>query len=175
VLIVEDVPERLLRDEEIFAALGYEPVGISRAEDAQAMCRDSPNRFDVVVVGHLAPMAAALDLAVVLHEIAPGLPNLVATASADVFGANALATAGISDVVAWPIIATEMAMALQECLRRRVSQEDRASTRYSSASCAPSKSLTDTAHYGGNAYERLHNHSVAHSVQHSLSEQHGGL
>ena len=131
VLIIEDVPERLLRDEEIFAALGYEPVGVSRAEDAQAICQASPNRFDVVVVGHLAPMAAALDLAVALHEIAPGLPILVATAAADDFSANALAAAGISDVLAWPIIATEMAIALQECLRRRVSQEEQASARHS--------------------------------------------
>jgi FixJ family two-component response regulator len=84
-----------------------------------------------VVVGHLAPMAAALDLAVALHEIAPGLPILVATASADDFCANGLAAAGISDVLTWPIIATEMATALQECLRRRVSQEEQASARHS--------------------------------------------
>ena len=118
VLVVEDDRERLLRDEEVFAALGYEPVGFTRAADAQARCRESPERFDVVVVGHLAPMAAALDLAVGLREIAPGLPILLAAASADDLGANALVAAGISDVVAWPIIATEMAGALRDCLRR---------------------------------------------------------
>jgi signal transduction histidine kinase len=117
VLVIEDDPERLLRDEEIFAALGYEPVGFTRADEARSRCQESPERFDMVVVGHLAPMAASLELAVALHEMAPALPILLATASSDDFGANALVAAGISDVVAWPITATEMAMALQDCLR----------------------------------------------------------
>jgi signal transduction histidine kinase len=119
VLVVEDDRERLLRDEEIFAALSYEPVGFTCAADAQARYRESPERFDVVVIGHLAPMAAALDLAVTLREIAQGVPILLAAASVDDLGANALVAAGISDVVAWPIIATEMAGALRDCLQRR--------------------------------------------------------
>jgi IS66 C-terminal element len=83
-----------------------------------------------MVVGHLSSAAAALDLAAELHEIAPGLPILLATASADDFGPNALVTAGISDVVAWPIIATEMAMALQNCLHRGPFQVEHGSTRH---------------------------------------------
>jgi CheY-like chemotaxis protein len=125
VLIVEGDPGRLLRDEEILAAVGYEPVGLTRAADAQTMCRESPERFDALVVGHLAPMTASLDLAAALHEISPGLPILLATASVADFGANALVVAGISDVVSWPIIATEIATALRDCLRRRGLQEDR--------------------------------------------------
>jgi signal transduction histidine kinase len=119
VLLVEDNLERLLKNEEILAALGYEPVGFTRAADALAICRESPERFDVLVVGHLAPMKAALDLTMALREISPGLPILLATASADDVGANTLVVAGISDVVPWPIVATEIAMALQDCLRRR--------------------------------------------------------
>ena len=127
-LVVEDDPERLLRDEEIVAALGYEPVGFTRAVDARALCQEAPERFDVLVVGRLAPMTAALDLAAALHKITPGLPILLATASADDFGASALMAAGISDVVPWPIITTEIATALQDCLRRRGSPEERGST-----------------------------------------------
>jgi signal transduction histidine kinase/FixJ family two-component response regulator len=129
VLVVEDDPERLLRDEEILAALGYEPVGSTRAADATAMCRESPERFDALVVGHVAPMMAELELAAALHEIAPGLPILLATASVDELGANALVVAGISDVVPWPIVATEIAAALRDCLRRKGSQEEHSSTR----------------------------------------------
>jgi signal transduction histidine kinase/FixJ family two-component response regulator len=129
VLVVEDDPERLLRDEEIVAALGYEPVGFTRAVDARAMCQETPERFDVLVVGRLAPMTAALDLAAALREIAPGLPILLATASADDFGASALMAAGISDIVPWPLITTETAATLQDCLRRRGSQEERGSAR----------------------------------------------
>jgi signal transduction histidine kinase len=129
VLVVEDDPERLLRDEEIIAALGYEPVGFTRAADAQALCRESPERFDVVIVGPLAPTTAALDLAAALHQIAPGPPILLATATADEFGANGLAVAGITDVVRWPIIAAEIAAALQDCLRSGGWQEEQSPAR----------------------------------------------
>jgi DNA-binding NtrC family response regulator len=70
-------------------------------------------------------MTASLDLAAALHEISPGLPILLATASVADFGANALVVAGISDVVSWPIVATEMATALRDCLRPRGSQDER--------------------------------------------------
>ena len=50
VLIVESERERLLRDEETLAALGYEPVGFSLPDDAVAACRAAPDRFDAVVV-----------------------------------------------------------------------------------------------------------------------------
>jgi hypothetical protein len=56
--------------------------------DAQTMCRESPERFDVLVVGHLVPMTASLDLAAALHEISPRLPILLATASIGDFGAK---------------------------------------------------------------------------------------
>ena len=52
VLIVESERERLLRDEEELAALGYEPVGFELAADALAACRSEPGRFDVILVSH---------------------------------------------------------------------------------------------------------------------------
>jgi signal transduction histidine kinase len=122
VLVVEDDPERLLRDEEIIAALGYEPVGFTCGIDALEMCDRSPERFDVLVIGHCGSATTALDLAMALHGIASRLPILLATASVAELGANALVSAGISDVIAWPITA-EVAQVLQECLRRKDNQE----------------------------------------------------
>jgi signal transduction histidine kinase len=129
VLVVEDDLERLLRDEEIIAALGYEPVGSTRAADARAMCQEAPERFDVVIIGCLFPMAASIDLAVELHEIAPGLAILLATGSTDEFDANVPVSAGILDVVAWPIAAPEIAVALQDCLRRGSVRDEGGSAR----------------------------------------------
>jgi hypothetical protein len=48
VLIVESEQERLLRDEEELAALGYEPVGFERPTDTLAACASEPGRFDVI-------------------------------------------------------------------------------------------------------------------------------
>ena len=123
VLIVEDDPERLLRDEEIIAALGYEPVGSADGTNTQMLCGTSLERFDAVVISHRGSPIAALDVARAMHESAPHLPILLATATAAELGAGPLVAAGIWDVIGWPINSTEMATALQGCLRRRDHQD----------------------------------------------------
>jgi signal transduction histidine kinase len=118
VLMLDDAGERLLADEEMLAALGYEPVGFTRAGDALAACRATPKRFDALVVGHLVSAASALDLTAELHGIVPDVPILLATASADEIVADALLAAGVSEVVHLPLISAEIASALARCLGR---------------------------------------------------------
>jgi CheY-like chemotaxis protein len=115
VLMVAGDSARLLRDEEMLAALGYEPVGFTGAEAALAACRATPARFDALVVGHLCPPASSLELATALHAAAPHLPIVLATKSTDQIGADSLVIAGIADVVHWPIVAAEIATALNHC------------------------------------------------------------
>jgi CheY-like chemotaxis protein len=112
VLVVESEPERLLRDEEMLAALGYEPVGFRHAADALAACGSAPGRFDVILVSHGPQTQDGLDLARALHEIAPRRPVLLATASATDISVDALAKAGISEVLRRPLSSTELAAAL---------------------------------------------------------------
>jgi len=116
VLVVEDAGERLLADEEMLAALGYEPVGFTRAGYALAACRAMPKRFDALVIGHLVPANSALDLAAALHESVPDVPILLAAASAEEIGADALVAAGISEVVHRPLVSAELAAALARCI-----------------------------------------------------------
>jgi signal transduction histidine kinase/CheY-like chemotaxis protein len=116
VMVVDDASERLLADEEMLAALGYEPVGFTRPEDALAACRANPKRFDALLVGRLASVRSALDLATALHEIVPDVPILLATASADQIGADPLMAAGITEVVHRPLVSDELASALARCL-----------------------------------------------------------
>ena len=116
VLVVDDTSERLLADEEVLAALGFEPVGFTVAAAALAACRASPARFDVLLVGYIVPAKSALDLAKALHEVAPHLPVVLATATADEIGADALLAAGISEVVHRPLISSEVAAAFARCL-----------------------------------------------------------
>ena len=61
-------------------------------------------------------MSGALDLAVALHEIVPKVPIVLATASADESGADALVATGISEVVHRPLISGEIAAALARSL-----------------------------------------------------------
>jgi len=75
VLVLDDGGERLLADEEVLAALGYEPVGFTRVDDALAACRAAPKRFDAAVLGHLSSVASAFDLGVALRAIVPNMAD----------------------------------------------------------------------------------------------------
>ncbi len=112
VMLVANDGERMLRDEEMLAALGYEPVGFATADAALAACRASPHRFDMAIVGHLGSPAQSLDLAAALHEEVPRLPIVLAAKAAIEIGADRLVAAGISDVVRWPIVAEDIAISL---------------------------------------------------------------
>ena len=115
VLMIAEDSARLLRDEEMLAALGYEPVGFTVADVALAACRATPERFDALVVGHQGSAMSSLELASALHAAAPHLPIVLATKSTEEIGADRLVIAGIADVVHWPIVAAEIAAALHHC------------------------------------------------------------
>jgi signal transduction histidine kinase len=117
VLIVESERDRLLRDEEKLAALGYEPVGFELAVDALAACRSESARFDIILVGHASRSQGGVELARALHEVSPLQPVLLSVASAADVSIDALTDAGISEVLHWPLDNTELAAALARCLR----------------------------------------------------------
>ncbi len=117
ILIIESARERLLRDEEMVAALGYEPVGFERPDDALATCRAAPERFDAVVLCNVSSDPSGLHLARALHEIAWRTPILLAIASTVDIGGDALADAGITEILRRPLDSTEVATALARCLR----------------------------------------------------------
>lgn len=115
VLVLEADRKRLLRYEEILAALGYEPVGFSVLAEAEAACRAARTRFDVALVCHV-PGGSSLDLAYLLHEAAPCLPIILASPSVHQFAAPLLATAGVTELVHHPLLSAELASALSRCL-----------------------------------------------------------
>lgn len=117
VLVVESERERLLRDEEMLAALGYEPVGFEHPAEALVACRSGPGRFDIILIGHASQTRDGLELAQALHAIAPRQPLLLVTESAIDVSIDALAKAGISDVLRRPLASSEVALTLARCLR----------------------------------------------------------
>ena len=124
VLVLEADRGRLLRHEEILAALGYEPVGFTDAAEAAAACRRAlrissvaPTGFDAVLLcSHLHGAGVALEHAALLRESAPELPMILATAAAREFGAPALAGVGIREVIRQPLMSAELAGALARCI-----------------------------------------------------------
>jgi DNA-binding NtrC family response regulator len=116
VLVLETDRERLLRHEEILAALGYEPVGFTLLAEAVEACRRPQARFDAALVCPVQATTSAVDLAAAVHKIAPSLPIILATASSGNFNAPSLAAAGISELIRDPLSSAELAGALTRCL-----------------------------------------------------------
>ena len=114
VLVVHDDRGSLLGDEEILAALGYEPIGFGRPADAIAAVRRAPGRFDAVLIS-MPSVGDALDLARTLHAISPARPILLARSALDI-GVDALVRAGVADLVRRPLVGAELASVLSRCL-----------------------------------------------------------
>ncbi|WP_441260369.1 two-component system VirA-like sensor kinase [Bradyrhizobium sp. 521_C7_N1_3] len=117
VMLVAGDSDRLLGDEEMLAALGYEAVGFATAEAARAACNAAPDRFDFVIVGQVGSLTQSVELANQLHRSIPSVPIVLATRVAFEIGADTLLAAGISDVIRWPIVAEEVAGALLQSAR----------------------------------------------------------
>src|SRR5215472_1153534 len=125
VLVIEPDHERLLRHEEVLAALGYEPWGFSGVAEAVSACHDTPahsspgpTKCDAVLLGSPSDgdRAATLRRCAILRENLPGLPLILAAASTSELDAPALAQAGICEVIQQPVASTELAPALARCL-----------------------------------------------------------
>jgi signal transduction histidine kinase len=115
VLVLDTDRGRLLRHEEILAALRYEPVGFTTLAEAIAAYRAGRTRFDAALVCHL-PGGSSLDLAASLHEAAPMLPIILAVPSTHDLAMPSLGTSGISELVHHPLTSAELAGVLARCL-----------------------------------------------------------
>jgi len=122
VLVLETDRGRLMRHEEILAALGYEPVGFTTPAEAANACSE-PARFDAALVCDRVGTTLALNFATALHDIAPTLPIILATPSARDLDAPMLAASGISEVVHHPLTSVELAGALSRCMAASVAPQ----------------------------------------------------
>ena len=119
VLVLETDRGRLLRHEEILAALGYEPVGFTGPQEAAQACAVR-GRFDAALLCHQPGASFALDFATTLRELAPNLPIVLATTSARDLDAQSLAASGVSEVIHHPLTSSELTGALSRCLATSV-------------------------------------------------------
>jgi CheY-like chemotaxis protein len=115
-LVLETNRERLLRHEEVLAALGYEPVGFTTPTEAAEACTAMRTRFDAALICHQPGSAMALEFATVLHRIVPSLPIILATPAVQDLGAPVLAASGVFGVVRHPLNSAELSSTLSRCV-----------------------------------------------------------
>ena len=116
ILVLETNRERLLRHEEVLAALGYEPVGFTTPAEALQAGKAMRTRFDAALICHQPGSAMALEFATGLHRIAPTLPIILATPAVQDLGAPMLAASGIFGVVRHPLNSAELSGILSRCV-----------------------------------------------------------
>ena len=116
ILVLDTNRERLLRHEEVLAALGYEPVGFAAPAEAVQACRAMRARFDAALICHQPASPMALEFAAVLHRVAPSLPIILATPAVQDLGAPMLAASGVFGVVRHPLNSAELSDTLSRCV-----------------------------------------------------------
>ena len=120
VLVLEANRERLLRHEEILAALGYEPVGFTGVTEAAAALLADPTRCDAALFcARSQDSMAVLTWVTALRKLAPHLPVVLATSAPADFAAPALAEAGVAAIIGQPLNSAELAGALGRCITQR--------------------------------------------------------
>ena len=102
VLLLHD-DDRLRREEELLAALGYEPQSFAGATSALAALRAAPHRFDAALLPE-----GSVELARKVRRAAPALPIIIAAGTP---------VAGF-DCIGWPLASDELATALRRCCAR---------------------------------------------------------
>jgi signal transduction histidine kinase len=119
VLVFDADRRRLLRHEELLAALGYEPVGFTNMVEAAAATAAGPGRFDAALLCcHAHERDIVLERASAVHAAEPRLPIILASASTAELGAPALADVGITEIIHQPFASSELARALARCVFR---------------------------------------------------------
>ena len=112
VMLVNPNRLALLRDEEVIAALGFEPTGFDDPAAAIATCRSDPDRFSAIVIAGARSLPDLAQLVGTLHAGAPIVPILLTVGvSADV-ELEALSKAGLSDIVSYGASASDLQRAL---------------------------------------------------------------
>lgn len=115
-LVLEADSSKLLHQEEILAALGYEPIGYTKPDEAISALRKSPSRFDLILICGANGASSELDIANIFRKAAIGLPIVLITVSTEQFGAASLAAAGVSQLVSSSFASLELANALNRSL-----------------------------------------------------------
>ncbi|MBL8516525.1 MAG: MASE1 domain-containing protein [Betaproteobacteria bacterium] len=119
VLIVDDETPLVRLMEDQLAALGYEPVGFTRSQDALAAIEAAPTRFDAIISDEVMPGMTGTDLTARLRAAGLRLPVLLVSGYGGPGFEIRAQAAGVTMLLKKPCSEHELAEALAELLPAR--------------------------------------------------------
>ncbi|HUL66168.1 MAG TPA: ATP-binding protein [Burkholderiaceae bacterium] len=118
ILLVDDEEALVRLGEEMIAKLGYEPVGFTSSAAALEKFRSSPEWFDAVLSDEAMPDLSGSELAREIRKIRTDIPIVLVSGFISPALAARAQDAGVSAVLAKPLLAHEVARSLANALRR---------------------------------------------------------
>jgi CheY-like chemotaxis protein len=118
ILFVDDEEALVEMGEELLAELGYEVVCRTSSEDALALLKTDPSRFDLVITDQTMPEMTGVELAREILAIRPDMPVIMCTGFSHLVNEESARKAGISALVMKPLTKREIAKTVREVLDR---------------------------------------------------------
>jgi len=109
--LVREVALRMLR------RLGYDVDAVPDGVEAVARVMDAPAKYDLALLDGNMPRMTGREAAVLIHEVSPGTPLVLATGFLDPAEAENLAVYGFSAAIAKPYNLSELSRVVAEWIR----------------------------------------------------------
>ncbi len=117
VMIVGASQDDVMSDEELLAALGFEPVGFADPSSALTALRTFPGRFDLAIADKALQGMSGLDFARAVRASGAQPPVILSASAGDEIEAEDLTSAGVADIVRRPWRSGSLAATLARNLK----------------------------------------------------------
>jgi CheY-like chemotaxis protein len=119
VLFVDDEKDIVNMVGKMLKTLGYTPVTCMRSQDALALLREAPDRFDILITDQVMPGMTGKDLVREAHRLRPNLPVLLCTGFSKTLTDEELIEGGVREVLMKPIVLRQLAEAIRRVLTQK--------------------------------------------------------
>jgi CheY-like chemotaxis protein len=117
VMIVDDEKALVALSEEMFAELGYEPIGFNSSVAALQAFKETPERFDIVLTDETMPELIGTALAHEIHRLRPDVPIILMSGYSGGQMHDRARAAGIREVLRKPLQRKDIAECFGRVLR----------------------------------------------------------
>jgi PAS domain S-box-containing protein len=119
ILFVDDEEVLLLLGEQNLTKLGYKVTCRNGGEEALALVREDPSRFDLVITDQTMPEMTGVELAKNILEIRPDMPIILCTGFSHLVDSDSAKEAGIRGFAMKPLTKREIAGTIRKVLDER--------------------------------------------------------